>query len=229
VSDDYGNIGNDGQKVVHTNMTKYVVPKSRGRRPTYESRALEFRQELVTWKRMPESSRPSLRALARKLNTSHQLLTHYLDGLDEWIYTERIRASKKLAQEQANEIRARASAENRQMTMRESLDTLVVPELLDQIENIRQEAKRGRLNWAHVKILKIWARHFPQAREVLEKYSQSALPRKRFMEIVKGTPRLEGDADVAWVRRIWDECAKYGTDCPSVITEEMVRKWSESR
>jgi hypothetical protein len=228
VIEDHGNDGGDAQRM-QTNIEKYVVTKSRGRKPTYESRALEFRQELIAWKRMSDSSRPSLRALARKLNTSHQLLKHYLDGLDEWEYTERFRVSKKLAQEQANEIRARASAENRQMTMSWSLDTLAVPGLLDQIENIRQEAKRGSLNWAHVKILKIWARHFPQAKEVLEKYSRSALPRKRFMEIVKGTPRLEAEADAAWVRRIWDECAKYGTDCPSVITEEMVRKWSESR
>jgi hypothetical protein len=46
------------------------------------------------------------------------------------------------------------------------------------------------------------------------------------MEIVKGTPRLEAETDVDWVRRIWDQCVKFGTDCPSVIKEEMVRKWS---
>jgi hypothetical protein len=175
---------------------------------------------------MPEPARPSLRALARKLNTSHQLLKHFLDGLDDWEYKERFRVAQELAEQKANVFRARARAENREMTMRESLDVLVTPGMLDQIETIRQEAKRGRLNWAHVKTPKIWARHFPQAKEVLEKYSKSVLPRKSFMEIVKGTPRLEAETDVDWVRRIWDQCVKFGTDCPSVIKEEMVRKWS---
>lgn len=57
----------------------------RGRKPKYESRAAEFRQRLVAWKQTPESMRPSLRALARELQTSHALLQHYLDGLDEWL------------------------------------------------------------------------------------------------------------------------------------------------
>lgn len=182
----------------------------------------------MAWKRTPEFSRPSLRALARELNTSHQLLKHYLGGVEEWEYDARYRAAKEMAQTKANEISARAKAENREMTMRESLDVLVTPGMLDQIEGIRQEAKRGRLNWAHLKMLKIWARHFPQAKEVLEKYSKSALPKKRFMEIVKGTARVEAETYVDWVRRIWDECAKHGTECPSVITKEMVRKWSQS-
>ena len=55
-----------------------------GRKPKKDSRADEFRQRLIAWKQTPILSRPSLRALARELGTSHQLLKHYLDGLDEW-------------------------------------------------------------------------------------------------------------------------------------------------
>jgi len=55
-----------------------------GRKPKQESRAIEFRQRLMAWKQTPESSRPSLRALARELGTTHQLLSHYLAGLEEW-------------------------------------------------------------------------------------------------------------------------------------------------
>jgi len=42
--------------------------------------------------------RPSLRALATELGTSHQLLKHYLDGLEKWKRDkdlERIRASAR--------------------------------------------------------------------------------------------------------------------------------------
>ena len=67
-----------------------------GRKPKTESRAAEFRQRLVTWKQTPEPLRPSLRALARELGTTHQLLSHYLDGLEEW------RLGKELQQFRAN-------------------------------------------------------------------------------------------------------------------------------
>ena len=53
-----------------------------GRKPAYESRATEFRHRLTAWKRIPESSRPSLRALAREMDTSHQLLAHYLNDVN---------------------------------------------------------------------------------------------------------------------------------------------------
>jgi hypothetical protein len=159
----------------------------------HESRARELRQRLILWKQAPKSSRPTLRALGRELGEHHQLLGYYLDGLEEWECEERCRRAREMAHKKAKEIQARAKAENRQMTMQECRDAIIAPGVHDQVENIRQEAKRGRLNWSHVKILNIWARSFPQAKEVLEKYSQSALPRKRFMEIVKGTPQLEAE------------------------------------
>lgn len=69
-----------------------------GRKPKLESRSAELRQTLIAWKQTPESSRPSLRALARALGTTHQLLGHYLVGLDEWRWQnelEQLRANAK--------------------------------------------------------------------------------------------------------------------------------------
>ena len=57
----------------------------RGRKPKQESRSTEIRQRLVEWSQTPASARPSLRALARELGTTHQLLGHYLDRLEEWL------------------------------------------------------------------------------------------------------------------------------------------------
>jgi hypothetical protein len=76
--------------------------------PTQESRATEFRHSLTAWKRTPESLRPSLRALACELGTSHQLLTFYLKRLDQWQANDYWR--------QAREIRARVKTENRLLT-----------------------------------------------------------------------------------------------------------------
>ena len=53
------------------------------RKPREKSRADEFRQSLMVWRETPAAHRPSLRELARELGTSHQLLKHYLDGLEE--------------------------------------------------------------------------------------------------------------------------------------------------
>ena len=56
----------------------------RGRKPKQESRSAEFRRRLIVWKETPVASRPPLRALARAHGTSHQLLSYYLSGLEEW-------------------------------------------------------------------------------------------------------------------------------------------------
>jgi len=65
---------------------------------------------------------------------------------------------------------------------------------------------------------------FPGAQELLLKCSRVGLKkRKPFVEIVKETPRQEGETDTARVRRIWDRCPKYDTKCPAVITEELLR------
>ena len=91
-----------------------------GRKPRQRSRADEFRQSLIVWRETPVSSRPSLRALARELGTSHQLLKHYLDELAEWECKARYQRAKETAEREAAEIRARVKAEGRRMTIREA-------------------------------------------------------------------------------------------------------------
>jgi hypothetical protein len=179
---------------------------------------------------MPQFSRPSLRALARELGTSHQLLSFYLKNLNKWQSKEYWR--------QAKEIRARANAEGRALTEQEeqqvyahnraAMRATVGPMLLDTIERIKVETERRPLCRQEIKILKILARQFPEAHELLQKRSQDGpKKRKRFAEIVKETPRGEGETDVAWVRRIWDQCAVYDTKCPKVITEELLERYSQ--
>jgi len=51
----------------------------------------------VSWKQTAVTLRPSLRALARELGTSHQLLCHYLAGLDQWRWEEKLRAFRTKA------------------------------------------------------------------------------------------------------------------------------------
>ncbi len=139
-----------------------------GRKPKQESRATEFRQRLSAWRQMPVSSRPSLRALACELGTSHQLLTHYLDGLDKW-----------QAKEESRRIRARAKAEDREMTLQEALRAIAFPAILDNLELIKRDAKRGPLNWHQVQMLKIFAhKGVPGAKDLLQEYSQKS-PEKR--------------------------------------------------
>ncbi len=114
------------------------------------------------------------------------------------------------------------------MTLRECLDAIVGPGWIGQVESLRQAARRGPLNWYQGQMLKIYARRgILGAEELLRKCLQvGLLKRKSFAEIVKDTPRQDGEASSAWVRRIWDECEKYGTDCPTVLSEELLVKYS---
>ncbi len=59
-------------------------PRRGGRKPADESRAEELRERLLKWSYFPASARPSLRVLAKALQTSHQLLSHLLVGLEGW-------------------------------------------------------------------------------------------------------------------------------------------------
>ena len=195
-----------------------------GRKTKQESRSTEFRQTLIAWRQIPAAARLSLRALARQHGTSHQLLQHYLDGLEEWKWQERCRKAK----EESEEICARAKAEGREMTRWECVRAIVDPALLDTLVQVRQAAKRGPLHRAELQIVKLLAKQgFPGAQEVLQECLQAGLKkRKRFAEIVKETPRHEGELPGNWVRRIWDECDKYETNFPEVTTLELLEKYS---
>jgi hypothetical protein len=96
-------------QAVGTTAGSEIAPEgqkvSRGRRRANESNAAAIRTRLVAWRQTPESQRPSLRALAVELGTSHQLLSFYLQGLDKW--------QKAEYEWRVKEIRDRATAENR--------------------------------------------------------------------------------------------------------------------
>jgi hypothetical protein len=196
-------------KSMESDSQKDARPVS-GRKPAQESRATEFRQRLIAWKQTPESSRPSLRALARALGTSHQLLKHYLDGLEKWRYMERYRN----AQEESDQIIARAMFEDRPMTQWEeqrrhdctiaAVRAKAGAVLLDELKKITQDAGRGPLHPTEFKFVKMLVKQgFPGAQDLLQKCLRDGVKqRKPFAEIVRETPRQEGETYSAWVRRI---------------------------
>lgn len=130
-----------------------------------------------------ESSRPPLRALARELGTSHQLLDFYLNGLEKWQGEEYWR--------QAREIRARAIAEDRPLTQweyqqaraydRVALHFTTGYMLRYSIKRMKKDSERGPLCWHDIQSLKMLAPKFPEAQELLEKCLQNGIKkRKRF-------------------------------------------------
>jgi hypothetical protein len=206
------------------------IRSSRGRKRAQESRSTELRRALLRWNQSLESSRPSLRLLARELGTSHQLLGFHLKNLHKWQSKEYLR--------QAKEIRAHANAEDRALTQQEeqqfyaynraAMRVTVRPMLLETIKRMKQDSERRPLCRQEIKALKVLARQFPEAQEVLQKCSRKAvMKRKPFAEIVQETPRQEGETPIAWVRRIWDQCAKYDTKCPKILTVELLERYAQ--
>jgi hypothetical protein len=132
---------------------------------------------------------------------------------------------------EAAEIRARVKAEGRHMTMREAIATVATPTLIDTVEKLRQEAKRGPLHRAEVAMLKTLARQgLPGARETLQKcLEMGTKKRKQFAQIVRETRRHEGETPSEWIRRIWSECDKYETRIPDVIEFEALERFSQTR
>jgi predicted ArsR family transcriptional regulator len=151
-----------------------------GRKCKQESRAIEFRQKLIAWNATPTSLRPSLRAVARELGTSHQLLKRYLDRLEQWELRERSRNAKKASEE----IRARADAKGRPMTdweeqqvhayTQEAFHAMVTSVLLDALDRLKRESKRGALNRHQIKMLTVFARNgLSGAQDLLQNCVQS--------------------------------------------------------
>jgi hypothetical protein len=104
-------------------------------------------------------------------------------------------------------------------------------EYFHQATEIRTRAHaRGRLHPAQIKMARLFARNgYPGAQELLQKCLQVGPKKtKRFAEIVKQTPSQEGEAFIPWARRIHDQCAKYDTKYPTVVTEELLQKCSRS-
>lgn len=155
-----------GRRVCRLQIQKVpgaVTTNHSGRRPKRESRADEFRQRLSAWKRTPESSRPSLRAFSRELGTSHQLLSFYLKQWDKWRAKEYRR--------KADDIRARAEAQNRDLSQWEEsqvaayrrasfrclLDSALKDVMPRWLKELREEAKRGKLSKGQLRVAKILA------------------------------------------------------------------------
>jgi hypothetical protein len=107
----------------------------------------------------------------------------------------------------------------------------VGPLLLGVLAKLKSEATRGKLCRSQFKMVKIFVKQrFPGAEELLLKCLRDGLKKtKPFADIVKETPRQEGEACGAWVRRIWNQCDTYDTNCPTVITEELLQKLSRGR
>jgi len=174
--------------------------KSRGRKPRLESRAEEFRQRLNAWKRMPESSRSSLRALARELGTTHQLLGHYLKGWDKW--------QGKEYQRRANEIRARSEAEDRTMTQweeaqaaacnRAALNSMIASAVDSALDNMVRRVKAAdSLSKGETRIIKLLAQKgFPTAHKILE-----VLFRKQGVETKNNLPLAHAGAAKSFRRK----------------------------
>lgn len=142
----------------------------RGRRPADESNAVAIRTRLASWSREPEAQRPSLRALAVELGTSHQLLSFYLKGLNDW--------QKEEYRRQAKAIRDRADAEDRPMTPWEESQMRTLEyrafccSLGSELERMvkRWDAQAGPLSKPELKIITLLAQKgMPIAIKVLEK------------------------------------------------------------
>ncbi len=142
-----------------------------GRKPAVQSCAAEIRARLLTWKQTPEPQRISLRALARELGTSHQLVGHYLACWEKW--------QAKEYRLKANDIRTRAKAENRYMTPgeesqviayeRASFRSMLDSVLADKLRQLQVAAKAGTLSKGQIKMLSLFARRgYPIAEKILE-------------------------------------------------------------
>lgn len=155
----------------------------RGRKRNQESRAEEFRQRLGAWKRTPEPSRPSLRALARELGTTHQLLGHYLKAWDKWQENEYRR--------KANDIRARAESENRPLTQweqsqadayqREAFQAMLTRVLDSGLKKMLTRLMAGDVLSKHeIRFAKLAARKgFPIAQKIAGSYSENCVKKSK--------------------------------------------------
>jgi hypothetical protein len=51
-------------------------------------------------------------------------------------------------------------------------------------------------------------------------------PEEKKAFCMKDTPRKQSESSGTWVQRIWDECDKYDTKCPEVLTMELLETYS---
>jgi hypothetical protein len=143
----------------------------RGRKPADESNAKAIRTRLVSWQQAPEAQRPSLRALAQELGTTHQLLSFYLKGLSKWQQQEYHR--------KAQEIRDKGLgityADEQQMIAyeRAALNCMLNRALDGFVERLATGAKAEGWTKKRIKLLEIAAcKGVPAAQEMLASLKQ---------------------------------------------------------
>ena len=133
--------------------------------------ANETRELLICWKQQTRAARPSMRALARELGTSHQLLQYYLKTLLRWQGKQYFRKAK--------EVYARAESENRFTTPEENRKALefnragvavwAEDELNGVVDRLEQDAEHRPLVWQEIQMLKKLSTRFPKAHELLNR------------------------------------------------------------
>jgi len=127
----------------------------KGRKPKQDSRADEIRARLMEWKEKPESARPSLRALASELHTSHQLLSHYLEGLDKWWCKELFRRSKEIQMRTEAEHRFPTPSEEQQIRYygRAAIGMIATCAIEGTVKHLELDAKKNRLTPKQINML----------------------------------------------------------------------------
>jgi len=139
--------------------------RRKGRKPADESQAATIRRRLIAWRQIPEEQRPSLRALAEELSTSHQLLSFYLNGLNRWQREEYHRRaqeirSKGLGMTYADEQQALAYD-------RAALQLMLDDALEPTFQRLEAGAKAGNLNAHELQLVNLAARRgMPRAQKI---------------------------------------------------------------
>jgi hypothetical protein len=146
----------------------------KGRKPKQDSRADVIRAKLMEWKEKSESARPSLRALASELRTSHQLLSHYLEGLEKWCWKELFRRSKEIQMRAEAEHRFPTPWEEQQIRYygRAGVEMMAMGAIEAAVKQLERDAKKKRLTTEQVKMLRdLASRGHEKARKILETQS----------------------------------------------------------
>lgn len=139
-----------------------------------ESRGAEIRMKLLAWKQTPEPHKISLRALARELGTSHQLLASYLKGLKDWQAKDYQRRAKAIRERARAEHGGTTAAEEQQaMALDRAGWRLMLESVLDsaykRYEKEFRDMQPGALTGAKLRFIKTLARQgVPFAQELLQ-------------------------------------------------------------
>jgi len=128
----------------------------------------------MEWKQKPESARPSLRALASELRTSHQLLSHYLEALDKWCWKELLRRSEEIRMRAEAEHRLPSPWEEQQICYygRAAVEMMAMGAVDGAVKQLERDAKKNKLTTKQIKMLgNLALKGHEKARKILESLS----------------------------------------------------------